>query len=886
MGRTNNTSLERVRYWQGQLLSSGDLQTQLRVDQELRRLHNAAAHRAYGIAIGLSAVANDVNDLKKGLSVGCGLAYDCAGRALIIKEDLQIDVPANPTDGDTLVLSYDPQRREGVKLEWTNRAKVNPANGIALARLSKESDEQSEAKIDEKFRAVIARPLARPPLATGITVPGSTAWQTWRLGNDEVGVQVLVDTTASGFTTIPHYFAEAITDKVPKDFVPAWLASIADPSSNSFTLQLLMRRITRESLKIVDSKVQITSAPELSKPITVDAGNLLKTNDLIARLLPLAEHASKIKSLETDKATLEAPLENLLGTKQVAFGNVPRVAKVTKNPGLTSTFEIKVDTPGNFVATNVIVNLSVSPDRTQPAVVLAVKAGANNGTLTLVSPIPVLQPNHQLGVARNETLVTTVSSDGKEIEVSDATLFAQGKVIVRLGDNVSVTSPTRIESKTGNSLKLTTPLLNVQAGTTKVGVVELAGTVLEVTTDLKEQKVEVDNTELFRKHDLVAKLGNPVSEPVRIDEIEDGQLLLSAPIAGLKKDDVLIAADFRVRATVTEVEGVMVFVADPTQFPQQSYVAAIDDLLSATLPARLMPPIAGLTLNHPIDGLEAGEVIGLCRFPPTVTVKAQATDGAVTVDGPGIQAGDLVMLNPPQSERPELFVVTEVQGNVVKLAGKVPKAGDSLAVANTRGVIEVTSTNSPKVVTISGSGLKRVRTGDYLAEITDTTGWIQPFNNSQAVAAVIGVNSNSVSLSAYIDGLLLNDTVGLASLIPNRMRIRLEEAIVLSPDDRVLILGTDRRRGTSQSLFAVVVLPPSERQVLLSPEAPGEPFEFRPQDIFASVLFVSGSPLRLIKDLDLYVSWFACGESDRMPRPCDGASAPSDPCANAKEPII
>src|SRR5689334_10822463 len=112
MSKANNTNLERVRYWQGQMLSSVDLQTQLRVDEELRRLHNSAVHRTYGIAIGLSALAKDVYDLKKGLNVGCGLAYDCAGRSLIIKEDLQIDVPANPTDGDTLVLSYDRQRPE------------------------------------------------------------------------------------------------------------------------------------------------------------------------------------------------------------------------------------------------------------------------------------------------------------------------------------------------------------------------------------------------------------------------------------------------------------------------------------------------------------------------------------------------------------------------------------------------------------------------------------------------------------------------------------------------------------------------------------------------------------------------------------------------------
>ena len=52
---TNANQLERVRYWQGQLLAAGDLQTQMRVVAELRRQHNRAVHSAYGIAIGLSA---------------------------------------------------------------------------------------------------------------------------------------------------------------------------------------------------------------------------------------------------------------------------------------------------------------------------------------------------------------------------------------------------------------------------------------------------------------------------------------------------------------------------------------------------------------------------------------------------------------------------------------------------------------------------------------------------------------------------------------------------------------------------------------------------------------------------------------------------------------
>src|SRR5579864_1624026 len=44
--------LERTRYWQGQLLKSGDLNGQVSTDLQLRWWHNRALHNAYGVALG------------------------------------------------------------------------------------------------------------------------------------------------------------------------------------------------------------------------------------------------------------------------------------------------------------------------------------------------------------------------------------------------------------------------------------------------------------------------------------------------------------------------------------------------------------------------------------------------------------------------------------------------------------------------------------------------------------------------------------------------------------------------------------------------------------------------------------------------------------------
>src|SRR5262245_12570107 len=108
-----SVQLERIRYWQGQLLASGDLNTQMRVVEELRRQHNRKAHRAYGIAIGLAA--GDIKD--NALPVACGLAYDCSGRELIIAVDTTVSLPSPAiTIPQLLMIAYDPNSLAG--LSW------------------------------------------------------------------------------------------------------------------------------------------------------------------------------------------------------------------------------------------------------------------------------------------------------------------------------------------------------------------------------------------------------------------------------------------------------------------------------------------------------------------------------------------------------------------------------------------------------------------------------------------------------------------------------------------------------------------------------------------------------------------------------------------------
>src|ERR1043165_3048669 len=177
--------LARVRYWQGQLLSAGDLQTQLRADEELRRLHNRAVHQAYGIAIGLTPTL-DEGELK----LDCGMAYDCAGRALIVEAARTLDLPTSLTGGMALGLTYAPASADGVALNWKPASEVNANVEVALTRVI---PGLTQPEIDPQFRPIVARPLARPRMATGNTIPGETPWEPWLVDASEVGVKVLID---------------------------------------------------------------------------------------------------------------------------------------------------------------------------------------------------------------------------------------------------------------------------------------------------------------------------------------------------------------------------------------------------------------------------------------------------------------------------------------------------------------------------------------------------------------------------------------------------------------------------------------------------------------------------------------------------------------------
>jgi hypothetical protein len=877
--------LERVRYWQGQLLASGDLNTQLGVEQELRRLHNRSLHDAYGIAIGLEIELDELTgkiklDDADNVTLGCGLAYDCAGRELIVQSTRALPLPSQLPM--TLVISRAETSVDGIALSWKATRDINTAREVAITRLILRP---SGIDIDPTFRAVVSRPIARPRIATGQTIPGETTWQPWKIGDTEVGVKVEIDTSAAGFTLQPHYFAEVVPGSPTPDFIPAWFASVADPTPTGFTLQLMLRRITRETLKIVDPKGQITQRPELSGLLTLDNGNLFSPGDLVARLSPLAEKVSFVRTLNGSNATLDQPLIDFADTKLVALGNTRRETVVKALSSSATFFEVTVANPELFVADSVVVKTNGSLETTRPSRIVAID---DDGTLELLPALTGLVKNDTLATVRAASIVTEVTSP-TEIKVADDSVYSVQDVVARLSDPIEQSAPVRIVAKKADKVLVLSAAITGLKKDDLLGVAHDGSEVAEVNDNSNEVTIEVDSIVPFRKHDLVAKNNSngSFSGPVVIRNVfSNGQKIrLSAAIPSLAVNDTIVAADFGVRATVINlVSPTTLTVLNTGLFPPGSYIAKIDELFRGSVPVQVSSAAGQtLTITAPITGLQPGDVIGLCSFPTSVIVDEVRDDGGIEVRPTGLlQPGDLITTPPPAGTQTAISLITSVTGNVIKLSQAFAglKANDRLSVISIRGAVKARHDNNDNHRMILDQPA-RVRVGDFLADIIS---WRQV----QASTNVRSVNLNQLQLSNILDGVLLNDIVGFASLtdalqffsIPI-MLLRLEQSLELLVGDEVLLIAFDRLTGLAHTISAVVgLITIATKTIVLALKDPGK-FTFRPEDIFASVLFVRGSSIALIQKHDLFVSWLAVGEPDAMPRSCDGPANADCGCSQA-----
>jgi hypothetical protein len=267
MTQLEKRKLERVRYWQGQMLRSRDFRDLEAVEAQRRWWHNRALHHAYGISEGLqSSLAPSASATPTAVEVCPGVAYDAFGHELILERRQTIPLPPNLapsfTGSVTLLLRYKPpagtlppdeisevcwtQRgsiRPGtIELAWklTSCLRLRPEDGVPVFALVYSASSPTISE-DQKFIPTATRPIASPTLATGSTVPGNTAWEPWMFEEVTLGVQTWIDTSAAGFSRVPCYFAwleGSLWNAQTLQLIPAIFPSITDESVTGFTFRL------------------------------------------------------------------------------------------------------------------------------------------------------------------------------------------------------------------------------------------------------------------------------------------------------------------------------------------------------------------------------------------------------------------------------------------------------------------------------------------------------------------------------------------------------------------------------------------------------------------------------------------------------------------------
>lgn len=270
MARPERRKLERVKYWQGQMLRAQDFLNLQGVEAQRRWWHNRAIHNAYGVAEGLNANLVPAKPPYTGVSVSPGVAYDIFGRELILERVLTIPLPNNVPTGMvgamSLLLRYKPpscrmQPDEILEMCWTAPGSVvagtaefvwklgdnlNPCEGVSVYAICYSAAPTLKGP-DSYYVRISSESLARPLLTSGATVPGQTPWEEWTAGFDGndapylVGEQAWIDTTAAGFTDVPCYFAwlqGPLWSSQLQVFLPALVTNIADASITGFTFQM------------------------------------------------------------------------------------------------------------------------------------------------------------------------------------------------------------------------------------------------------------------------------------------------------------------------------------------------------------------------------------------------------------------------------------------------------------------------------------------------------------------------------------------------------------------------------------------------------------------------------------------------------------------------
>ncbi len=228
--RSKSPTPSRIRYFQGQKLTAQDMRDMLAYETRMYGMHLRGLHNSWGVALGFEVSLNKDRDT---VLIGPGVAYDCHGRAIISGRIIQAGMPPLPRADQgshswvlDLVISYDDRHLAAGSVvclgEGPSAAEERPAWRWVIAGSPGEgmSELAEDVRLGEEIplaRFVAGRDLgfSNPDFshrrnAQGLVRPhvGSGSARVSPQGSpSQQALSVHVDTSAAGFTNIPHYFA-------------------------------------------------------------------------------------------------------------------------------------------------------------------------------------------------------------------------------------------------------------------------------------------------------------------------------------------------------------------------------------------------------------------------------------------------------------------------------------------------------------------------------------------------------------------------------------------------------------------------------------------------------------------------------------------------------
>ena len=123
------TALERVSYFQGQVLGADDFTAEQEYFLAKHRRHNRYLH-GWGVVSGLQVAATDASELV----VEPGVAIDCAGNEIHLCAQVRLQLPSQPPVL-FLALSYSETRTTPVPVPAAADPATTPADGQAFSRI-------------------------------------------------------------------------------------------------------------------------------------------------------------------------------------------------------------------------------------------------------------------------------------------------------------------------------------------------------------------------------------------------------------------------------------------------------------------------------------------------------------------------------------------------------------------------------------------------------------------------------------------------------------------------------------------------------------------------------------------------------------------------------